>query len=249
MRNPAESCRSTTDRLFERYHTYCCRPAFREDPELRRVMFKSFDRVLGPWLPADASALILDAGCGEGALLEFLRHKGYRNLFGFDISPENVDCCHELGFESVCELDLMQAESYPGPSQYDVILGIDVLEHVPKQAAAGLLERLREHLRPGGRLILQTPNMACVLGHYHRYSDLSHEFCLTEKTAFHLLMLAGFDADQIEIRPAWNATTFLGYLREVYLSILHLLLFLAEGSGRPKIPTKNLLIRARRSIP
>jgi 2-polyprenyl-3-methyl-5-hydroxy-6-metoxy-1,4-benzoquinol methylase len=209
-------------------------------------MFKSFERVLGPCLPADTSALILDAGCGEGALLEFLRHKGYRNLFGFDISPENVDWCHKLGFESVCKLDLTKPDCYPGPSQYDVIFAIDVLEHIPKQAAAGFLERLRESLRPGGHLILQTPNMACILGHYHRYADLSHEFCLTERTALHLLMLAGFDADQIEIRPAWNATTFLGYLREIYLCILHHLVFLAEGSGRPKIPTKNLLIRARR---
>lgn len=59
-------------------------------------------------------------------------------------------------------------------------------------------------------------------------------------------MVGGFRNEDIEIRPAWNATTLLGYLREVYLRLLHNLVFLAEDRSRPRIPTKNLLIRAVR---
>lgn len=86
--------------------------------------------------------------------------------------------------------------------------------------------------------------MGSIAGLYNRYYDLSHEFGLTEKTAVDLLLVAGFEPQHLEIRPAWNATTPLGYAREAYLRLLHRLVFLTEGNGRPRIPTKNLLIRA-----
>jgi hypothetical protein len=60
------------------------------------------------------------------------------------------------------------------------------------------------------------------------------------------LMIAGFRVSEIEVLPSWNATTLPGFLREKYLSILHRLLSLAEDSGRARIPTKNLIIVARR---
>jgi hypothetical protein len=70
------------------------------------------------------------------------------------------------------------------------------------------------------------------------------EFSVTEKSACHLLAIAGFVTDKIELKPSWNASTPSGYLREAYLRLLHPIVFLAEGAGRPKIPTKNILIRA-----
>jgi 2-polyprenyl-3-methyl-5-hydroxy-6-metoxy-1,4-benzoquinol methylase len=235
----------TRERLFERYNTYTRRTTVK-DEGLRLTIFKSFQRVLRPWLPPDKSALILDIGCGEGALLAFLKNHGYRNLFGFDISAENVALCQELGFSSVSQFDALKLGSFPGPQHFDVIFAMDLLEHLAKHSAAGFLEQIRERLRPNGYMVLQTPNMGSILGLYHRFSDLSHEFCLTEKSAVDLLMIAGFAFDRIEIRPAWNATTTLGYLREIYLKLIHWMIFVAEGAGRPRIPTKNLLIRARR---
>jgi hypothetical protein len=61
-----------------------------------------------------------------------------------------------------------------------------------------------------------------------------------------LLLSAGFRVENIEVLPSWNATTFLGYIREFYLKILHKLIFLADDKSRPKIPTKNLLVIARK---
>ncbi|MDQ4024894.1 MAG: hypothetical protein M3217_05305, partial [Actinomycetota bacterium] len=81
---------------------------------------------------------------------------------------------------------------------------------------------------------------------YYRYYDLSHEFGLTEKSARDLFMTAGFGDADVEVSPAWNATTLLGYGREAYARLLHYAVFLADDSSRPRIPTKNLLITARR---
>lgn len=234
----------TVERLYARYNTYSRRPTV-QDALTRKVIFRAFERTLGPWLPTDRATPILDIGCGEGALLAFLREKGYVNLSGFDLSPENVAICHALGLDFVEQWDALRlAERYP-PSSFGVIFVMDVLEHLPKQRAVDFLEQVRRCLQPGGAVIIQTPNMGSILGLYHRYYDLSHEFGLTEKSARDLLMVAGFHNENIEIRPAWNATTLLGYVREIYLSLLHKLVFLAEGANRPKIPTKNLLIRAK----
>jgi len=237
--------RTTTERLFERYNTYSRRPVV-DDPRVRRVVFKAFRRTLGPWLPPERTAHTLDVGCGEGAFLAFLRDLGYTNLYGFDISPENVAICHRLGLEFVRPFDALQIDEFPGPEGgFDAIFALDLIEHLPKERAAEFLEKVRARLRPGGYVVLQTPNAGYLLAGYHRYYDLSHEFILTEKSARDLLMVAGFRNEDIEIRPAWNATTPLGYLREIYLRALHRLVFLAEGASRPRIPTKNLLIRAR----
>lgn len=92
--------KDTVERLYARYNTYTRRPTV-QDERTRRIVFRAFERTLGPWLPADRTTPILDIGCGEGALLAFLRARGYTNLAGFDLSPENVRICHALGLDFV----------------------------------------------------------------------------------------------------------------------------------------------------
>lgn len=234
----------TRARQIERYHTTTGRPSI-QDPRVRRLVWRSFGRTVGPWLPADHSVRILDAACGEGALLAFLRDRGYRTLEGFDLSPQCVEECHRLGLDFVKRFDLLDLERWPG-EKYDVIFLMDIVEHLPKERAAGILEVAHRKLAPGGCLVIQTPNLGSLMGPYHRYCDLTHELGLTEKSVRDLLALAGFERDRVEVRPAWNAATPLGRAREVYLRILHRLIFLAEDSSRPRIPTKNLLVRAHR---
>lgn len=232
----------TTDRLLEKYNTYRRRPTA-EDPRMREFMFKSFQRTLNPWLPSEKEAAILDIACGEGTLLLFLKESGYQSLHGFDYSPENVKICHHLGLNFVQEHDALDIRKLYPEKKFDLIFLMDFLEHIPKQQVAQFLEDVSKKLKSGSSIIIQTPNMGSLIGVFHRYNDLTHEFALTENTIFDLMLLAGFDLNNIEIRPAWNATTIRGRLREIYLRILHQLVFLAEDSNRPKIPTKNLLVR------
>jgi 2-polyprenyl-3-methyl-5-hydroxy-6-metoxy-1,4-benzoquinol methylase len=240
------SGKSTTERLFEFYHSYTGRPTIM-DRRARVTIFKSLRRVLRGWLPADRSTPILDIACGEGSLLRFLQEMGYRDLRGCDISPENVEICHRLGLTFVQQCDALCLAEMPDIGRYGAIFAMDMLEHLPKERAAGFLEQVRKLLLPGGFVIIQTLNMGSFLGWLHRYGDLSHEFGVSEKSAVDLLMLAGFSPAQIEMRPAWNATTLAGHLREAYLRLLHWVISAAEGAGRPRIPTMNLQIRA--SVP
>ncbi len=208
------------------------------------TVFKSLARSLGAWLPADLATPILDIGCGEGNLLCFLRERGYMNLGGLDLSPENVAICHALGLGFVQQGDALSLRRIPGLWRYGAIFALDLLEHLPRARAASFLEDVRRLLLPGGYAVIQTPNLGSHLGWFHLYSDLTHEFGLTESSALSLLAAAGFPAERVELRAAWSATTLAGYLREAYVALLHRLLWMADGSGRPKIATRDLLLRA-----
>lgn len=236
---------TTTAKLVRRYNTYTRRPVA-SNPADRAMMFGSLRRVLGPWLPEDREATILDIGCGEGNLLAFLRDAGYTRLDGFDLSEENVSICRQQGLDFVHRFNALEVGTLKDLPPFDVVFALDLLEHLPKESATSFLEQARDLLSPQGHLIVQTPNMGCIFGSFHRYNDLTHEYSLTEKSALDLFMVAGFAPRNVEIRPAWNATTALGRMREVYLRILHRLVYLAEDRQRPRIQTKNLLIRASR---
>ncbi|MDO9547162.1 MAG: class I SAM-dependent methyltransferase [Pelolinea sp.] len=234
--------KKTSESLIEKYNTFTRRPTVL-DPSIKNIMYKSFRRSLSVWLPNNKDLQILDIACGEGSLLCFLKDNGFSNLAGFDLSEENVRICHCLSLDFVVQFDALDVIQYRLGQSYDLIFLLDILEHIPKQSASDFLKNVGERLNSGGVLIIQTPNMGSICGIYHRYNDLTHEFGVTEKSIRDLLLCSGFDKENIDVRPAWNATTPIGYLREIYLRLLHFLYTLGEDSSRPKIPTKNLLIR------
>ncbi len=98
---------------------------------------------------------VLDVGCGEGASAGALRARGATRLTGVELSPEFADVAKRHYDEVV----VGSVEDDPlawSPESFDVILCYDVLEHLydPWQ----VLRRLRQLLRPGGRLHISVPN-------------------------------------------------------------------------------------------
>lgn len=240
------SAPATRQGFLERYHSLQRRHSAL-DPSATHLIHLSFAGTIGPWLPADHRAPLLDVACGEGSLLSFLRDRDYTNLHAFDISPENVSLCHQRGFPFVRLHDAVRLEHFPGPAHFHTILCLDLLEHLDKETALPFLREARRRLAPAGSLILQTPNMGCLFALFNRYDDLSHEFALTEGSLLSLLCAAGFAQREIEIRPCWNAATSLGRVREFALRSLHKIVWAAAGCPRPRIPTRNLLAKAVRS--
>lgn len=236
---------TTTERFIERYHSALERPGL-DDPGFQRTLFAAFRRTLGPWLPGPKDSHIVDIACGEGYFLTFLRKAGYTNLYGIDLSDENVALCRQAGLGFVSKTNALALADFEAGAEFDCIFALDILEHLPKARAVEFMESLYARLAPGGTLVIRTPNMGCLFGLFHRYNDPTHEFGVTENTLKDILALAGFSREGIEMRAEWNATTLLGRGRELYLRLLHRLIYLAEDSARPRIATKNLLARATR---
>jgi len=204
---------------------------------------RTFRHYYGPLLPRDKNARILDVGCGYGAFLYFLKTEGYRNIEGVDISQEQIDTAKKLGLDNVvCEdaLSFLQAR----PETYDCIVAIDFLEHFSKEEVLDILHAIFQALKPGGRLIIQTPNADGPFAGRYRYCDFTHEFALTATSARQILEAVGFRKVQIfAVEPFVHSVPSL--FRVLIWKVIKLLLclYLAAETGviRGHILTQNLI--------
>jgi len=117
---------------------------------------------------------VLEIGCGMGTYTCLLARRAER-VTAIDIEAEFVAevVARTAGLSNVeCrQADATQDEL---PAQFDCVVMLDVLEHLPDDGA--MLRRLYGLLRPGGRLILKVPAHAWLfnpldtaVGHYRRY--------------------------------------------------------------------------------
>ncbi len=155
-----------------------------------------------PRFPSDKAIRILDCGCGQGVLLGVLERAGYLNAVGIDVSSEQVALAHQTGRRTVMVDDLFDhAASHPG--EYDVVVALDVAEHFERRDVVRLFRAWFSLLRPGGRLILRTPNGSSPFSGRFLYSDLTHGVIYTAASIRQASHLAGFErVNAYPARPA-----------------------------------------------
>ena len=97
---------------------------------------------------------VLDLGCSQGLLASPLHEKGTR-VTGVD-SGRGDNLAPEL--EEYYQRDLEEPLILPRGRVYDYVVVSDVIEHLRNRIQ--LLSNVRRFLKPGGRLIVSTPNIA-----------------------------------------------------------------------------------------
>lgn len=95
---------------------------------------------------------VLDAGCGTGGLLHFLRQRGYTNLCGIDGSADAITFCHERGLNASL-VNLNDLAHFAPDQTYDAIVCNDVFCYFDDPFLIRLLTQLTARLRPGGILV------------------------------------------------------------------------------------------------
>ena len=122
---------------------------------------------------------IIDAGCGTGGLMLFLRKHGYANLKGFDISTYAVDICRQRQLD-VEQYDLLDiAHRFPETST-DVIVSNDTLYFLDDQERIDLMGSTSKVLRPGGLFILNLPALQPFRGIHDLSVGVKHRFAKQE---------------------------------------------------------------------
>lgn len=96
---------------------------------------------------------LLEIGCGSGRFLQRMRRKGWA-VQGVDLDPVVAKRIQERYGLSIDVGDL-RALGYPAES-FDAVAMSQVIEHA--YDPVGLLAECRRLLRPGGHLVLSTPN-------------------------------------------------------------------------------------------
>jgi SAM-dependent methyltransferase len=104
--------------------------------------------------PRTDTARLLDVGCGNGAFLRVARALGYQ-AEGVEIDAVAAARARQAGF-TVHAGSLADMPERPG--HYEQITLNHVIEHLHDPLAA--LQGLQRALKPGGRVWLQTPNLA-----------------------------------------------------------------------------------------
>jgi 2-polyprenyl-3-methyl-5-hydroxy-6-metoxy-1,4-benzoquinol methylase len=101
---------------------------------------------------------VLDVGCNTGYVGRAAQ-ESLRVVFdGIERHEEAAAQARET-YRTVHGVDLAEGPPWPGVSgSYDVVLALDVLEHLAEPVAA--LRALAALLAPGGRLVVSVPNVA-----------------------------------------------------------------------------------------
>jgi SAM-dependent methyltransferase len=194
---------------------------------------------------------ILDLACGSGRHSLELRRRGF-DVVGVDISPELIEIARRDADEAELEVEFVRADlrDLTYEEQFDLVLNLN-------DGAIGYLESDEENrrtfevisraLRPGGRNLLQLPNILYVRDRLPQRSWIpassmvelvEHRWNKKARRLEGMMLAVRFgealeNLDGIEFSQRLYT---IDELRETYASLGMELLRVYNGSGRPKEP-------------
>jgi len=152
---------------------------------LKRNRFSSHMQILNSLEPGST---VLDIGCGRSLLAEEYVRRGITVIGVDSIPPEKVsEFVH-----AYVRHDLETPLDLPYGRVFDYVILSDVIEHITHRDA--LMNTLRRHLKPGGKLVASTGNIAIW---FYRVSLLLGRFeygprGILDRTHVHLFTLDTF---------------------------------------------------------
>lgn len=140
---------------------------------------------------------LLDLGCGRGEWLQLLADAGIPAR-GIDTNRIMVAHCIERALAVVREDALVHLRALQDAS-IGAISAFHLIEHLPFPTLYALLHEAQRVLRPGGLLLLETPNPENVLvGSHTFYHDPTHRNPLTPVSSVFLVRYCGFGEPRIK---------------------------------------------------
>lgn len=197
-------------------------------------------------LTRDAS--ILKIGCGDGQLLSFLTSRGFRDLQGVDLCEDQVAIARSRGLNVSCG-DLFDALNEIKGSA-DAIIAIDLIEHLDRTQLPTFGRLVWRALRPGGMLLLQTPNGEGRYAGHVIYGDLTHRVIFNASSLGQFLRAFEFkDVSVHETGPIPQGMR--GTIRWLLWQAVRAkarLGIMAETGRRPSVLTQEFLCMCRKPV-
>lgn len=127
----------------------------------------------------DPQLKILDAACGTGGLLSFLRENGYTNLSGFDYSTHAIDFSTERGLHVVFG-DLRNVEAFAPGETFDIITCNDALYFLTDAEIIQALTAFKARLNRNGLIIINIHAFEAFSGTHDLAVGSSRRFRLSQ---------------------------------------------------------------------
>lgn len=151
------------------------------------------------------SASILDMGCvqhdldriNESTWLHGRLCEAFNDVTGLDYAEDEVRELNQRGYDVVHA----DAESFDLPETYDMVVAGELIEHLSNPGR--FLQRVRNHLKSSGRLLLTTPN-PWYYGYFLQatrgevLSNPEHTCWFDKRTLRQLLSRYGFEVEHFE---------------------------------------------------
>jgi len=156
--------------------------------------------------------VIMDVGCGAGSLLNMTKNISNKQI-GVEPCQPYRDSLIAQGYEIF--RDLTESNSHYH-NTVDYAFSIQVIEHVSNPRE--FLEEIKSLIKPGGSLLLSTPNCNEILMSimYEEFSSFfyrtQHKWYFNEESLIKCAKLSGFDVEQVSFvhrQPLSNALFWL----------------------------------------
>ncbi len=145
----------------------------------------------------ETRARVMDLGSGRGEWLTLLRDAGVPAA-GVDSNPGFVAAGRTRGLELVHGDAVAHLEDAP-PDSLDLVTAFHLIEHLDVDTLLALLAAARQALRPGGCVLLETPNPTNLrMAACDFYNDPTHRSPLPPALTEYLVSASGFG--EVEVR-------------------------------------------------
>jgi SAM-dependent methyltransferase len=124
---------------------------------------------------------VLDIGCGEGLMRDYLSKGAYSSYLGIDISAEAIRLATQKGY-SEAEFVTADAAEYLPPESYDVIIFNEVLYYLSQPLA--VVQRYARFLKPGGLFVVslfRTPRTEAIRKQLAETYDFTDEIVIAHQ--------------------------------------------------------------------
>lgn len=146
---------------------------YRGSREEIKGRLKAYFPYIAPLKTMEASPNALDLGCGRGEWVELMQQSGY-GILGVDLDDGMLAACAELHLP-VSKAEVLETLHLQDDGSLALVTGFHIAEHLPFEVLQTLAQQALRVLKPGGLLILETPNPEnLVVGTNNFYLDPTH---------------------------------------------------------------------------
>lgn len=172
--------------------------AFERDHWWYRTLHHFIHKTIREAFGSGRNISILDAGCGTGGTLLYLKNRGYKDIAGFDISELAVDVCRKRNLDVIRE-DIRSAGGRFASESKDVIVCTDILYFLAENETAAVLRNLASLLKHNGILIVNVPALRAFRGTHDIAVGIKRRF--SKRDAINFFSAAGLTIERMYYWP------------------------------------------------
>lgn len=183
--NGSKSESDIYDGSYLEWKTWNNRP-FGQFSSVEKAYYEKELEKIGARIPARGN--VLEIGFGNGTFLGFARAQGW-SASGTEANPALVELATQAGFNARHAADLATFAA----GSFDLVVAIDVLEHIPEAAILDFFAAVRTLLKSGGHFMARYPNGDSPFGLRNQNGDMSHVTAIGINKARYLAQAGGME--------------------------------------------------------